>query len=549
MSQVGNRTKGDTAYLYAQGATGSSAVGVDGTDSDKLKIYSSDSAGATPESGAQLEIDPSANGNVTITPNGSGGLVLTPSTPHSVLLGEGTSPIAYTNVGSNGSVLIGATGADPAFSALTSTGGTITFTPGPNSLNLEAGGTVTVQVDTDSGSATPIAGVLDVVGAHGINTSGATNVVTAAINNAITLGDLAVVTSGNSSLTLQSGDLTISGTGASAGANINIAAYTPGDGTQGVIQENGGNTLFFASDSGITYVGNAAGNTTSTAINTGIGTLALNAVTTGANNVAVGHNAGEDLTEGESNIFVGQGVCSLLTTGSKNTVIGRAIGSASTFNGSRNLIITAGNSLGQTAYTGTESNNVLIQNIGVAAESNVMRLGTHGSSSGQVNRTYIAGEVTIPNQPAFEVYLASNANNVTGTGTSYLIGSTGGATWTENFDRGSDFDNSTAAQFTAPITGLYSFTFAVRMGDITAAMASMLVTLTMTGQNHVLGPINVGAVRNGGNTYGTTGSCLTNMVAGDTATLNVAIFSGAGDTADVLGGSSANTYFSGMLVA
>lgn len=76
----------------------------------------------------------------------------TPSTytAHGVLVGEGASSIVATTAGTNGEVLIAATGADPAFAALTSTGGSITFTPGANTLNLDVSSdflkTITVQL-------------------------------------------------------------------------------------------------------------------------------------------------------------------------------------------------------------------------------------------------------------------------------------------------------------------------------------------------------------------------------------------------------------------
>jgi hypothetical protein len=61
------------------------------------------------------------------------------TTDHAVLIGNGTgAAIGSLTVGSNGQVLLGATTADPAFATLTSSGGTITFTPGANTLNLEA---------------------------------------------------------------------------------------------------------------------------------------------------------------------------------------------------------------------------------------------------------------------------------------------------------------------------------------------------------------------------------------------------------------------------
>lgn len=59
---------------------------------------------------------------------------------NSLMVGNVTDPILSINPGTNGQVLIGASGQIPAFATLTSNGGTITFTPGPNSLNLEASG-------------------------------------------------------------------------------------------------------------------------------------------------------------------------------------------------------------------------------------------------------------------------------------------------------------------------------------------------------------------------------------------------------------------------
>ena len=68
----------------------------------------------------------------------SGATGLATLTAHSVQVGAGTSAITQIGVGASGSVLLGATAADPAFALLTSSGGTIAFTTGANSLNLEA---------------------------------------------------------------------------------------------------------------------------------------------------------------------------------------------------------------------------------------------------------------------------------------------------------------------------------------------------------------------------------------------------------------------------
>lgn len=64
-----------------------------------------------------------------------------PATQHAVQVGSTTtSTLASLAVGTNGQVLIAATTADPAFATLTSTGGTVAFTLGVNTLNLEVAG-------------------------------------------------------------------------------------------------------------------------------------------------------------------------------------------------------------------------------------------------------------------------------------------------------------------------------------------------------------------------------------------------------------------------
>lgn len=100
-------------------------------------------------------------------------------TDNGVIIGGGTGPFTASNAGTNGQVIIASTGNDPAFASLTSSGGTITFTPGSNSLNLEAGGgSVANTYTTDSGNAIPAAGVLNVLGRSGSKTGGSGSTLT-----------------------------------------------------------------------------------------------------------------------------------------------------------------------------------------------------------------------------------------------------------------------------------------------------------------------------------------------------------------------------------
>lgn len=87
---------------------------------------------ATSGSGNTITI--AIDGPISVANGGTGDTTLT---DHGVLVGSGTGGITALTPGTDGQVLIAATGADPAFAAITSTGGTITFTPGANTLNME----------------------------------------------------------------------------------------------------------------------------------------------------------------------------------------------------------------------------------------------------------------------------------------------------------------------------------------------------------------------------------------------------------------------------
>lgn len=107
------------------------------------------------------------------------------TTNNTLQRGNATGSLTSLTVGTNGQVVIGATGAAPAFATMTSTGGTIVFTPGANTLNLEAAGAgALTSVPCDVGAAAPAAGVLNAFGLAGrnISTSGAGNTVSIAVS-------------------------------------------------------------------------------------------------------------------------------------------------------------------------------------------------------------------------------------------------------------------------------------------------------------------------------------------------------------------------------
>lgn len=106
-------------------------------------------SGSTPSGGTLTLTDVSFISNALIS--GSITVQTTPSffpanyTAHGVLLGEGAACLNVTAAGTNGQVLIGSTGADPAFGTITSPNSTITFTTGANSLAMDVNSSIITQ--------------------------------------------------------------------------------------------------------------------------------------------------------------------------------------------------------------------------------------------------------------------------------------------------------------------------------------------------------------------------------------------------------------------
>ncbi len=204
-------------------------------------------------------ISTAAAGN-TLTVNISG------TTNHALQRGNATGSLTSLAVGTDGQVVIGATGSDPAFATMTSTGGTILFTPGANSLNLETAGAPTTIV-TDSGNATVAAGVLNVVGGDNISTSGAGNTVTVAVSGTANFNPQMGNASGSLADigTMTDGDLIIGSTGVAP----QIAQLTAGT---GIGIANGAGSIT------ISATGSAVGDTIVTTFNSS-GTWTKNANT------------------------------------------------------------------------------------------------------------------------------------------------------------------------------------------------------------------------------------------------------------------------------
>lgn len=163
-----------------------------------------------------------------------------------------TNALGWTNGLTDGQLVIGSTAGVPAAASLTSTGGTITITPGANSINLETDGSLANQYDTDSGAAVPSAGILDVLGGTLMNTAAATNVVTINADDNVVgsvATDSGTVTPSSNSFTLAGGvGANVSGSGDIATIDVSGGGLTWNVET--------GTTANMAVDNG--YIGNNA---------------------------------------------------------------------------------------------------------------------------------------------------------------------------------------------------------------------------------------------------------------------------------------------------
>ena len=134
-----------------EGGTGLSTIAAHdvlvGTGTSPITVVAPSATAGIPLVSNGAAVDPSFTTAVVA----GGGTGRTTLTNHGVLVGATTTAITQLAVGTNGQVLIGSTGADPAFATLTSTGGSITFTGGANTLNLEvaaSGSFVKIQAQT-----------------------------------------------------------------------------------------------------------------------------------------------------------------------------------------------------------------------------------------------------------------------------------------------------------------------------------------------------------------------------------------------------------------
>lgn len=233
---------------------------------------------------------------------------------------------------------------------------------------------------------------------------------------------------------------------------------------------------------------------TSGSENTALGSFANLAATTGSQNTAMGSVALESAYTTSNNTAVGFAALQEYagTSGAgANTAIGASALSTAGFTGNQNIAI--GYQSG-TAYTSTESNNLLVGSAGVVGESNVTRIGTQGTGAGEQSKCFVAGieGVTVASSSVVGVNSSGQLSSL-GTGSSgQVLTSTG--TTSPTWQSPASPTLTTATSFVAKGSGV-SLTSATPANITSLSLAagtwlvSGLVQFSMTGSLAVGGVI------------------------------------------------------------
>jgi trimeric autotransporter adhesin len=408
------------------------------------------------------------------------------------------------------------------------------------------GGGSNVQTLTGNtgGAVPPTANNINVVGTGAITVAGNPGTSTLTISSSTVSGittidgDTGSVTGSTVSIETLPG---INGGTASFSGSGTTLTFLPTDSSQNTCLGQG--SMVTASNTGSTAIGyQALASGTSTQQNVAIGYQALTKATSGVYNIAVGQNTMSSFISGNSNLAMGQGSMSALTGATGNTAVGVASLAALVTGGANSAF----GYLAGLNYTGAESNNVVISNSGIASESNVIRIGTQGSGTGQQNECFIAGIFNNDSSgftSPLPVFVDSSTGQLGfgssgGSGITTIDGDTGsvtGSTVTIETNKSSNGGTSifsgsgTTMQFIASDsnqnTGFGTGSLiSITSGNFNVALGYNALNLaTTTSENVAIGYSALSSMVNGGHDNVAVGPfCLENLT-GPTAQSNTAV--------------------------
>jgi hypothetical protein len=503
--------------LAVSGTTTLAAVNAtNGTFSGTLGVTGTSTLNAITATGT-INLNASGAGVTTIGTGGTGATNIGNATGNTAVTGgltTTTSIGAGTTLTSAGATTLATTGASVNTFGNATGATSVTITSGTGGIALASTGAGDITLASSDTLLLDSAGVLE------LNSSaGAISIGNDAVAQAINIGTGAAAR-------------TISiGTGAAVVETIAIGGTGANVITIGNTQTAGSIAMGTAMTTGTVSIGGTGLH---------VGTFDL-APGTGAQTVSLANGSGiKTLQIGNgvsgNTITIGNGVNSVAQTVS---ISGGAAAANSTVN------ILSGNASSGTQTlnlaTGTGGKTVHIAD---AAGVNAVTIGSTSSTSattinaGSGNLTLV-GNVLKTTNPAFLAYLAVTAGNKTGSGTSYTLGTDA---LTEVFDRGSNFN--TNGTFTAPVTGLYDLHAQVTITGATIA-TTFIISIVATSRTAIYTFIKAA----GSQDESVQISSLFDMTATDTAHVTIAVNGEAGDTADILGAASLQTFFCGSLIA
>jgi hypothetical protein len=341
-----------TASATTNTAVGSSSLGVLTTGNGNVAVGSSSAASLTSGtdncfvgiSAGLLAV--SGSSNVAIGPIALGSCA---SGSTNIAIGSFAGN-SYTTTESN-NIAIGTTGTIGDSGVIRiGTNGTQTscFIQGIDGVNVGSVAKVVTEASNQLGTATITAGT-------GITITPTANTITIAssISGGITTaaGDSGTATGSTVTWNANTNSgITTKFTASSATVSLNV---TDANNNTIIGSGAGGSAIYDNNSTAVGYKVLNSTNSSSSGSNTAFGSQVLQACTTGGSNCAIGN----------ANLVT-------LTTGNYNCAIGSAAGFS---------------------YTGSESNNVLIQNLGTVGESNTLRISSSGTGNRQVSKAYIGG--------------------------------------------------------------------------------------------------------------------------------------------------------------